>query len=281
MYFLKPHIIDLLLKMINNIYDCITFFRENFITNVRFEVLKNVVDYFVVCESIYDHKGNKKKLNFSLKNKKLKKKLIYVVLDYPFPSNLDPWGRQAYQREYIFNGLRGADDNDYIMYSDPDEIPNPQLIKNLNIKKKFGIFLQKHFVYKFNIANNYDTPWAGTRISKLKNLKSFDYMRQKVLVKNLKKWWRPDKQKNVELINDGGWHFNNLFSAKEMSIKLKTFAHSEFSGKKYSDIDIIKKKIKEKKDLFNRGQVFNKVNIDNTFPQYIRNNQYKLKKFIE
>ena len=76
MYFLKPHIIDLLLKMINNkIYDCITFFRENFITNIRFEVLKDVVDYFVVCESAYDHKRNKKNLNFKLQNIALKKKI--------------------------------------------------------------------------------------------------------------------------------------------------------------------------------------------------------------
>ena len=37
--------------MKNKIFDCITFFKENFITNIRFEILKNVVDYFVICES--------------------------------------------------------------------------------------------------------------------------------------------------------------------------------------------------------------------------------------
>jgi beta-1,4-mannosyl-glycoprotein beta-1,4-N-acetylglucosaminyltransferase len=267
--------------MINNIYDCITFFRENFITNIRLEVLKNVVDYFVVCESIYDHKGKKKQLNFNLKNKKLKKKLIYVVQDHPFPSNLDPWGRQAYQREYIFNGLRGADDNDYIMYSDPDEIPDPRSIVELNLKKKYAIFLQKHFVYKFNIVNNYDSPWAGTRVTRMKHLKSFDYMRQKVLLKNLKKWWRPDKEKSVQLVRNGGWHFNNLFSAKELSIKLKTFAHEEFATDRYSNVDIIKEKMNKKIDLFNRGQTFEKVDLDNSFPEYIFKNKKKFKKFID
>jgi beta-1,4-mannosyl-glycoprotein beta-1,4-N-acetylglucosaminyltransferase len=265
----------------NKIYDCITFFRENFITNIRFEVLKNVVDYFVVCESIYDHKKNKKKLNFKLLNAIFKKKLIYIVLDHQFPSNLDIWGRQAYQREYIFKGLTGANQDDYIMYSDPDEIPNPRSIVELDLKKKFGIFLQKHFVYKFNILNNYDSPWAGTRVTRMKDLKSFDYMRHKVLLKNLKKWWRPDKEKSVELIDNGGWHFNNLFSAKELSIKLKTFAHEEFAADKYSSIDIIKKKIEKKKDLFNRGQTFEKVDLDNSFPEYIFKNQKKFKKFID
>ena len=265
----------------NKIYDCITFFRENFITNIRFEVLKDVVDYFVVCESAYDHKRNKKNLNFKLQNIALKKKLIYIVLDHPFPSNLDIWGRQAYQREYIFKGLAGANQENYIMYSDPDEIPNPRSIMELNLKKKFGIFLQKHFVYKFNIANNYDSPWAGTRVSRMKNLTSFDYMRQKVLLKNLKKWWRPDKEKSVELIDNGGWHFNNLFSAEELSIKLKTFAHEEFATDEYSNVGIIQEKIKKKKDLFNRGQIFKKVDLDNSFPEYIFKNQKKFNKFID
>ena len=61
------------------IFDCITFFRENFITNLRFEILKNCVDYFVICESNYDHRGNKKKLNFRLFNKNFKNKVIYIV----------------------------------------------------------------------------------------------------------------------------------------------------------------------------------------------------------
>ena len=50
------------------IFDCITFFNENFITNLRFEVLNEVVDYFVICESMYDHQGKVKDLNFRLKN---------------------------------------------------------------------------------------------------------------------------------------------------------------------------------------------------------------------
>ena len=68
-------------------------------------------------------------------------------------------------------------------------------------------------------------------------------MRQKILIKNLHKWWRPDKEKSIQIINNGGWHFNNLFSPKEISIKLKTFAHQEFSNEKFCNISIIKKKI--------------------------------------
>ena len=106
-------------------------------------------------------------------------------------------------------------------------------------------------------------------------------MRQKIIKKNLKKWWRPDKEKSVELIESGGWHFNNLFSAQELSIKLKTFAHTEFSSEKFSDIDIIKKKIDKKTDLFNRNEFYKKVDLDETFPKYILENKVYFQNFIE
>ena len=69
----------------NKIYDCITFFDENLLANLRFEVLNEVVDYFVVCESRYDHKNREKKVNFTLLNKKFKNKVRHVLLDKPFP----------------------------------------------------------------------------------------------------------------------------------------------------------------------------------------------------
>ena len=58
------------------IFDCITFFQENMISNIRFEILNDCVDYFVVCESKYDHKGIKKKLNFRIFYKKFKDNVI-------------------------------------------------------------------------------------------------------------------------------------------------------------------------------------------------------------
>ena len=90
------------------IFDTITFFKENLVTNLRFEILDDKVDYFVICESSFDHKGNKKKLNFRLDNEKFKKRIIYIVLDEPFSKPNDPWKNQAEQREYIFNGIKYA-----------------------------------------------------------------------------------------------------------------------------------------------------------------------------
>ena len=82
------------------IYDCITFFQENFVTNLRFEILDEVVDYFVVCESKYNHRGEKKRLNFNLLNPKFESKIIYLVLNENFKEK-NLWKNQAVQREYI------------------------------------------------------------------------------------------------------------------------------------------------------------------------------------
>lgn len=254
------------------IFDCITFFNENFITNLRFEILKDVVDYFIVCESIYDHRGQKKKLNFKLLNEKYRSKIIYLTSEEKF-KNSNLWKNQAQQREFIFKGLKIARDNDYIMFSDPDEIPRPSSLKELSLDSKYGIFLQDCFCYKFNIYNQYESPWEGTRICKYKNLNSIDYMRQNVISKNLKySFFRIDKEKDIQIIKNGGWHFNNLMSPENISLKLKTFAHTEFSGEEFSSIEVIKNKIKKKEDLFNRKHIYQVVDLNKNFPDFILNN---------
>jgi beta-1,4-mannosyl-glycoprotein beta-1,4-N-acetylglucosaminyltransferase len=266
----------------NKIFDCITFFNENFITNARFEILNSVVDFFIICESIYDHKGRRKKINFKLKNNKFKKKIIHVVIKDKFPKPTDPWKNQTLQRERIFQGLKNCKQNDYVMFSDPDEIPNPDLLKNFFLKKKYGIFLQKHFIYKINLLNQYENPWEGTRIAMKKDLLSIDYMRQKVVSKNLKyPYWRFDKEKDIEVFKNGGWHFNSLMSPENISLKIKTFAHSEYNQEKFSDINIIKKNILEKRDLYNLKRVFKKVKIKKkNYHKFIFTNLSKFSKFI-
>ena len=265
----------------NKIYDCVTFFDENLLVNTRFEILKDVVDYFVVVESMYDHKGDKKKINFKLLNLKFKNKVRHIVIKENFPNIKDRWETESFQREKIFLGLDDSQDNDLIMYSDSDEIPDPDLIKNLVLKKKYGIFLQKFFVYKINIFNKYETPWEGTRVCKKKNLKSFTHIRKKIRCKNTtKSFFNFKYEKSIEIIQDGGWHFNNLYSAEIISRKLKTFQHTEFNDEKYSSIENIKKKITNLEDLFGRNQKYLKIEINDEFPKYIRNNLGVFKDFI-
>jgi beta-1,4-mannosyl-glycoprotein beta-1,4-N-acetylglucosaminyltransferase len=265
----------------NKIFDCITFFDENLLVNARFEILNEVVDYFIICESAFDHKGNAKKINFKLLNKKFENKIRHIVINENFPNLKDCWSVESYQREKIQEGLKDASSNDLIMYSDSDEIPNPKIIKNISLKKKYAVFLQKFYVYKINVFNENETPWEGTRICKKKDLKSFTHLRKKIRSKNLKKsFFKFYIEKNIELITEGGWHFNNMYHSSIISKKLQTFQHSEFSQKKYSDEEEIKKRILNLEDLFNRNHKYEKVKIDESYPEFIRLNQKIFKEFI-
>ena len=106
-------------------------------------------------------------------------------------------------------------------------------------------------------------------------------MRTKVLLKNLKYgFWRIDKEKNIELINEGGWHFNYLLKPNEISKKFKSLAETSWDKEEYFNEKNIIKKIELKMDLFNRGHTFDIVKIDESFPEYIRNNIEKYKMWI-
>tara|TARA_Y100001970_G_scaffold22863_1_gene26532 strand:+ start:931 stop:1743 length:813 start_codon:yes stop_codon:yes gene_type:complete len=257
----------------SKIIDCITFYNENLLANARFEILKDVVDKFIVCESAFDHSGNPKKINFELKNKIFSDKVEHIIIKENFPKPTQPWNNEKIQREYILESLSNYGPEDYILYSDSDEIPDPSTLHNLNLKRKYGIFFQKNFVYKLNIFNKHETPWEGTRICKKKNLQSIFHLRKKILSKNLKKsFWKFYIEKDIQLISEGGWHFNNLYDPKTISQKLKVFPHKEFSANLYTDIKNINKKINNLEDLFNRGHKYEKVSIDSSYPKYILDN---------
>ena len=106
-------------------------------------------------------------------------------------------------------------------------------------------------------------------------------MRQKIKSKNLKyNFFRFDKEKSIKVFENAGWHFNNVMSAEKISLKLKTFAHSEYANDKYSSVDVIENKIHNRKDLFERGHVYEKVNLDFRFPKYLIENKEKYKTYI-
>ena len=100
----------------SRLLDCITFFDNNFMFNFRYNVLKDYVDYFIICESKYDHKGKEKKQNFIWKEEFDKEKIKYFFIEKPFPQNNDPWKNQAIQREFLLNCTNFANKEDYIFF---------------------------------------------------------------------------------------------------------------------------------------------------------------------
>ena len=274
-------------KIKYKIYDCITFYQANLLFQLRFEILKDVVDYFVICEANKSHTGLKKNFNFDPKiPSKYKDKIIYIkVTDLP---DISIKGKKDYkllslQMENLFRGIKSAKPNDLIIFSDEDEIPNPNLINGFNFNNhKFGIFLQNMYYYKLNIMNidEGNGNWPGSRICQKKNLKSFFNLRL-LKIKNLKyPFWRIDKEKNIELIRNGGWHFTYLMKPQEISKKIQDMAHTEFNKEKFKDISFIENNIINLKDPFNRDLNLRKTDIDDSFPDYIKKNKELFKEWI-
>ena len=118
------------------IYDCIIYFDENFLLDIRFNILDKFVDYFVVVESNRTWQNNSKKFNFDLKKfEKFSHKIIYIKVE-DMPGGNNPWIRENFQRNCIERGLLSASNDDLIIISDADEIPNPLKIYEFNPKKK-------------------------------------------------------------------------------------------------------------------------------------------------
>ena len=269
------------------IYDCITFFQSNLLFDLRFHTLKEVVDHFVICEATKTHVGKPKKILFNFKKwKKYGDKIRFIkVNDLP---KITIKGKKDYellkiQMEKLFFGIKDASENDLIILSDEDEIPNPCRIKDFNSAKyKYGIFMQKLYNYKINILNitEGNNNWPGTRICKKKYLKSFFDLRI-LKIKNINApFWKFYKEKSIQLIENGGWHFSYLMSLKQIIHKIKNSSHTEFNKENYTNIKAIKSKIKNLKDIFDRKNLLKKVKIDKSYPKYILNNRKKFNNYI-
>jgi beta-1,4-mannosyl-glycoprotein beta-1,4-N-acetylglucosaminyltransferase len=262
------------------IFDCFMYFDEDLILDIRLNVLNQYVDKFVIIESGEDFRGNKKKQLFNInKFSKFKDKIIYLFFD-TYGDLKGDWDRENFQRNYIKNGLTEADNNDLIIISDVDEIPN---LKNFNFsdfpKEKYFSFEQNLYYFKLNMLVSGQGPWHGSKACKKKNLKSPQWLRNAKSSKRYP-WWRLDKITFYKIRN-GGWHFSYIKTPEAIQKKIKSFAHSEYDSEKFTSIENIEKSINEKKDLFHRNDhILEKVEIDNTYPDYIINNKSILKDFI-
>ena len=130
------------------VIDTTTFFEENMMMDIRFNILNPYVDKFIVCESLFTHSGKRKKINFNLNEyPKFKDKIIHLVLEKD-PDNLikkDNLSTQEKrlnsilrirsQRNYISNSLNEFSPEDYIIHSDNDEIPNLEKFDLRTVKK--------------------------------------------------------------------------------------------------------------------------------------------------
>ena len=258
------------------IFDCFMYNNENLILEIRLNSLAKYVDKFIIVESLQNHQGkNKEKYNFQINNfNKFKDKIEYLRID-KFPDNYSDWERENFQRGFITNGLYDAKDNDYVIISDIDEIPKLDDI-NLNIKKKkkYTAFKQKMIYYKLNLLNVTEAVWFGSKMCKFKDLKSPQWLRDQKVKKY--PFYRFDKI-NWNIIEKGGWHFSNIMTPEQISLKLKSYAHSEFNKPEFTDVEAIKKKLSQKKiyleEILNLKKLEKCKNYPNIFMKTKKNSQ--------
>ena len=295
------------------IIDCFMYFDEDLVLDLRLNYLSKFVDSFVIVESKFNHKGEERKLEFDLNRfVKFKDKITYIILDKnpegiekikdndseieknnKFINNSNK--RERFQRNQILNGLVNAEENDWIIISDVDEIPNLENINFGKLKSKLVFFRQKMMYYKFNLKYN-DFIWIGSRACEKKNLISPQWLRN-IKVRNYP-WWRLDayfsqlKYLNIEFVENGGWHFSYIKSAESIEKKLKSYLHHREYDLNPLGIDKINEMIKNKKAIYNlkhdqkswnkfgSGEKLTKVNLSN-LPEYITLNRKKFDEWLD
>ncbi len=294
------------------IYDCFTFFNELDLLEIRFSELYDVVDYFVLVEAKQTHSGKSKKLIFKNNKNRFKKwadKIIYIETDLPRLNFLDKtlvalektraygfvkyltmnfalgtWKLENFQRNCIRKGLSECENEDVIMVSDIDEIPNPERIRDLLHALKhhrFVGFEQKLFYYHLNgLANR---SWFGTKAVLFSTLKKdLGLKPQRVRILSpaeilLKKIFKVDARKE-EILGDGGWHFTYLGGEEKIKEKIESFAHQELKSQSTKEkIDSIVSAGKH----FNSNISVKRIALDETFPKTIINNVQKYEHLIK
>jgi len=288
------------------------YFDEEVVVDIRLNTLNKFVDYFVIVESKFTHKGDRRELKFNHKKfEKFKDKIIYLIYDeeprkiekilekdtkiekdtkYIFNAAY----RENGQRNFIQKGLVNAKENDLILISDVDEIPKLSELNFQKIKEKIILFKQDMFYYKFNLRLP-NMIWTGTKACKKKYLISPQWLRnikdRKYPFFRIDTFFSKIKYTSIKIINSGGWHFSNIKTAKEIEHKLRSYLHHREFDEKPLSVDEIDNIIKSKQAIYDlkvdktvnkigNGSKLEKFEI-NKLPNYIQANQNNLREWID
>lgn len=213
----------------------------------RLEYLHNHVDFFVICEANYTHSGNKKEFNYLNNESRFKKyadKIIYIPLkiseNYDFSNS---WTLEKEQRNKLMDGLENFNEDDIVIISDLDEIPNvdvlPKIIDRIEGVKFFAL---KQELYYYNLSTFANDDWQSAKVTTVKTARKLglDYIRTSRV---------PDHH---GVIANGGWHMSYFFSPEGIKQKIESFAHQEYNTDEYKGEEHISKCISEKKDVYGR-----------------------------
>lgn len=245
-----------------DIYDCFPFNNELDLLELRLNELDSVVDRWVITEAVITHQNKPKPLyfrdNLQRFEKFLHKITSIVVEDFP---DRDSWGIERRQREEIMRGLTQCKNNDIIIVTDLDEIPNPEIIKNYKVSDGIKSLEQKLYYYNFNCQAN--DLWKEAKILPCEILKE--------------KGPCGARYTKCESIPNGGWHFSYIGNTDKIVKKIEDSAHIENNKEEFKSPKYINQCIKEGTDLFGRNLEYKYVEIDENYPKFVLENIEKYK----
>jgi beta-1,4-mannosyl-glycoprotein beta-1,4-N-acetylglucosaminyltransferase len=286
------------------IVDTFMFNKDFAALEIRLAELYSVVDLFVICESRYTHSGKRKKLylteNLDLYSKYADK--IKIIIDNRRHFTRNARIREMQQRNCISKFLSKIPilDGDFVIHSDCDEIPRAStLISELNSNNCNLLFELDNYV---NYLNLYAGKWRRIRVVSGNNFKSVVRMKQDIfLFSDFEKrrhkfpfirvpvfwthrkfflWKIPQfiqEKPNLKLVENGGWHFNNLFDAEEIISKIESSSHTEMNTEEIKSAAI--DRFKQGREIYT-GEKYKMVEIDDSFPTIVYKNISKWSKFI-
>ena len=272
------------------VYDCFQFFNELDILKIRMNILSDVVDRFVISEATETFSGKPKPLYFE-ENKELfsefSDRIIHVVVEDtpPMGPGMGTHERDTFQKNAVTRGLKNCSDEDVIIFSDLDEIPDPEKIRTILRDfddTKIYHFAQRLFYCYLNmeevsgnlLAYGGDFPgfsgenakWIGTRMLSYRLLKEKNLM--------LGELRYPERKEIGIRVADGGWHFGYMGGKgesdvkKRISEKVVSAAHQEYNSKYL--LSRTRDLIMDGQDIFGRDARFVRREIDESYPEYIR-----------
>lgn len=248
-------------------WDCILFYNEFDLLDLRLKTLDSVVDYFVIVEAPWTFSGKPKPLYFQEFHHgyaDFLPKIRHVALS----GNLDvqiPWQREWASRNAMIEGLKDAAPDDWVFQSDTDEIWRPEL-RDECPHEPVVTYEQQHSFYSLNTVRVPEHKWLGSRRCKMKNWPGGQKLRDTV----------------GKRIPNGGWHFSYLGDEYQASSKLQAFSHTEYSGPEYSDPRKIREHMDAGTDLITPLQAFYvPVEVDSTFPKPVVEDPDRWRKFVK
>ncbi len=265
------------------VYDCIPFFNELDILKLRLHILDPIVDKFVIEEATVTFSGESKELCFE-KNKAMFQeflsKIEYIVVDNS-PMVATTHQRDNFQKNALARGLRDASDEDIIILSDVDEIPNPKVLKeiitNFDPEKIYHLAQRMFYCYinmeevsgsLLSITGEFPgvekKMWLGTKIFSKRNIPTNGIIKLRE---------SSTTAANAVRVAEGGWHFGYMGSRQETDVskrigtKVVAAAHQE-----YNNQDILaeaKDRLILGEDMFGREAKFERVDVDESYPEYL------------